>query len=122
MSQWGKMTSVVQDGLKATAMAGGAKHAMSLGGGHVGHMGETEFFFKQQNCGGLSASFSGQPLFFLDIFSGPPAGVTLRDTEGLKRVTRGSGAWVADASAMKIAKSKVQVESKALAWPGRKPK
>ena len=44
MSQWGKMTSVVQDGLKATAMAGGAKHAMSLGGGHVGHMGETKFF------------------------------------------------------------------------------
>ena len=33
------------------------------------------FFLKQQNCVGLSASFSGQPLFFLDIFSGPSAGV-----------------------------------------------
>ena len=59
----------------------GELRAMSLDGGHVGHMCETWVFFfgiKQQNTGGHMASFRGLPLFFWQGYTlGIPAGIGL---------------------------------------------
>ena len=63
----------------------------------LGKHGETIFFLKQQNGGGLSASFGGQPLFFCFFWHllGPYWGSTLGLPTPGDKPTWGSGAFMA---------------------------
>ena len=61
---------------------------MSLGGGHVGHICETVFFGSNRTVLGYR-HFLVASLFFFGHLLGSFSRGTLRDTEGVKRVTRG---------------------------------
>ena len=59
------------------------------------------FLLNQQNCGGLSASFSGQPFFFFFFWTSSRVrqqGYT-PGYGGHEKGDKGAGAWVADAGA-----------------------